>query len=172
MNYTNAAVNKYVVENSKLLAHVWLHLSTSTSLPLVSSKEFQELGASTKDVDMIGAGQNLIALLELVPNELASKCEQASWPTADDTDLFGAKVNTYVLGFAARFITVMKGVNSLNTNRVAWLTCSLAPDAQYFGTISSARLEIQAAPQVQQRGLISQKYCKTIRCVFLHVLVF
>ena len=172
MNYTNAAVNKYVVENSKLLKHVWLQLSKSTSLPLVSSKELQELCASTKDVDMIAAGQNIITLLEMVPNELASKCVQAAWPTADDADLSGVKVNTYVLGFAARFIIVLKAVNSFNANRDAWLTCSLAPDAQYFGTIGNARLELQVAPQVQKWCLICQKHGKTIRCCFLHFLVF
>jgi hypothetical protein len=172
VNYINAAVNKYVVENSNALKHVWLHLDhlKSTSLPLVSSKEFQEFCASMKDVDMIAAGQNLITLLEMVPNEFASKCVQAVWPATDDKDLSGVKVDTHVLGFAARFIIVLKGVNSFNANRNAWLNCSLAPDAQYYATISNARLEISVAPQVQKRGLICQKYDKTIGlffCIFL-----
>ena len=151
-NYTNAVVRQYVIENAKVLEHVWyfMHNMKSVSLPTVCPKENQELSGAMREVDMIAAGQNIITLLEMVPNAYAGQCIEAAWPfTEIGKDLHGLKVNTYVLGFSPRFIIVMKGINSFNANRDAWLTGSLVPEAQYLATLSNARLELQVAPQVK-----------------------
>ena len=98
----------------------------------------------------------ILAALGLVAKDdtpvVTSQCDEAAWPT-DDKDLSGSNVNAYVLGFAPRFIIVMKGVNNVNANEDAWLNCSLVPEAQYFATISNARLELMVAPQVKDEYL-------------------
>ena len=153
-------VNQYVSEYAVVLQHVWVQLdharcaSAAGSLINPNPPALKDLSSAgtVEEVDMMAAGQNIIELIDLVPELLQGLCQSTTLPKANAAgvavkDHDRAEANIVAVAFASRFACVMKSLLGINEKKAMWLKVSLANTDCVEG-LTKARVEFSVAPHI------------------------
>ena len=173
----HSQVNKYVAEYGVILQHVWMLSDPDRCMKAIKSgylndgnaqalKDLKCLG-SVQEVEMLSAGENIMALIDLVPESLQTQTNltttlpkaNAKGEAVNDHDKSESSIASVV--FAPRFIAVLKILLHFNEKKAIWVKVVLESD--FVEVLTKARMDICVAPPINDRCIFSQTLPKGVR---------